>query len=145
VLGPFVTAYKAGATPSSSVVPPDGQLAVGAMWYRPILTTATCDSDFLGKPAGWENALYALNFAVLLSADTAGATINVMSDSTLIGSFGEKAGLNYGTVEGLVAGARSVKVIDETGVIITQGRSPNDVLAETDDVCNFNYIVVKVA
>lgn len=144
VLGPFITAYKASATTVSSIVPPEGLSAVGAMWYRPILTTATCDSDSLGKPAGWENALDAVNFAVLLPEGAAGIKINVMSGSTLIGSFDGIAGLNYGTVEGMVAGAQSIQVVGGTGTIVAQAASPSDVLAEANDVCNFNYVVVKV-
>jgi len=129
----------------SSVVPPGSLSAVGAMWYRPILTTATCDSDSLGKPAGWENALDAVNFAVLLPEGTSGVKINVMSGGKLIGSFAGIAGLNYGTVEGMVAGAQSVQVVGGTGATIAQASSPSNVLAEADDVCNFNYVVVKVA
>lgn len=145
VLGPFITAYKAGATAVSSVVPPEDLSAVGAMWYRPILKTATCESDSLGKPSGWENALDAVNFAVLLPEGTTGVTINVISGRKLIGSFAGTAGLNYGTVEGMVAGPQSIQVVGETGAVVAQAASPSDVLAEADDVCNFNYVVVKVA
>lgn len=144
VLGPFITAYKAKATTVSSIVPPSGVSVVGAMWYRPILTTATCDADSLGRPKGWENALDAVNFAVLLPKDTSGVKINVKSNGKVIGSFAGTAGLNYGTVEGMNAGAQSLEVVDGSGAVVANAASVTDVLAEASDVCNYNYVVVKV-
>jgi glucan endo-1,3-alpha-glucosidase len=145
VLGPFITAFKSNATAVSSIVPPDGVPAIGAMWYRTILTTATCASDPLGKPDGWENALDAVSFAVLLPDGTAGITIKVMSGGKLIGSFAGTAGLNYATVEGMVAGAQSVEVVDGSGAVVISASSTSDVLAEAGAVCNYNYNVVKIA
>jgi glucan endo-1,3-alpha-glucosidase len=148
VLPAFINAYKNNVTAVSTITPPNGKAAVGVMWYRPLLTTASCPHDPLGKPEGWQNAQDAINLAIILSGG-GNYTINVYSNNSLIGSFPGTAGLNGRTVTGLRAGSgggQRVEVVndaDRTTVISATGTK--DVLSETMGICNYNYEVVGLS
>ncbi|OKL62585.1 hypothetical protein UA08_02967 [Talaromyces atroroseus] len=164
VIPPFISAYKSGATDPSQITSSSmtagggsGKL-VGVMWYRTLLTTASCSNDSLGKPDNWENAQDAINYAVILPDLTNGDnygrnyTINVYSNNDMIGSFAGTFGLNGGTVLGLAAGSaesQRVEVVESsngvnaTTVLISKGKK--DVLSETSGICNYNYEVVAMS
>ncbi|KAK8157800.1 glycoside hydrolase [Phyllosticta citrichinensis] len=143
VIAPFITAYKNGATDVAAITP-FGAFAA-AFWYRPLLASASCSGDDLGKPSGWENALDALNFAVLLPEDTEGVTIKVYSGGNVIASVPGVAGLNAQSVPGIQLGAQKVELLKADGTVLGAGSGTVDVVAETDGTCNFNYQVVHVA
>ncbi|KAL1966115.1 hypothetical protein VTN77DRAFT_4863 [Rasamsonia byssochlamydoides] len=146
VLPSFISAYKSGVTDVSKLAPPSGKAAVGVMWYRTLLTTASCSSDSLGKPSGWQNAQDAINFAVILD-NKSSYTINVYSNNKQIGSFPASAGLNGQTVLGLQAGGgQRVEVVDAaTNTTVISATGTKDVLAEATGTCNFNYEVVALS
>lgn len=143
VLTPFITAYKASVTDTSKMSPPSGSSVVGAIWYRTILTSANCSSTIDGA----QNADDALNFAVILPADTSGIMINVYSNNTQIGSFSGLPGLNAQSVPGLQAGGnQGVEIVDASGTIIASAVGTKDVQQQlTGSVCNFNYEVVGLS
>ncbi|GAM35240.1 glucan endo-1,3-alpha-glucosidase [Talaromyces pinophilus] len=140
VITPFIQAYKAGATDISQITPPAGA-PVGALWYRTLLTTASCSSTI----SNYQSALDAVNFAVILPS--AGYTINVYSSSQLIGSFPGVAGLNYNSVPGLQAGSgQYIQVVDSGNNVVATATGTKSVAAEsTSSVCNWNYEVVGLS
>lgn len=140
VITPFIQAYKAGATDISQITPPAGA-PVGALWYRALLTTASCSSTI----SNYQSALDAVNFAVILPS--AGYTINVYSNSQLIGSFPGVAGLNYNSVPGLQVGSgQYIQVLDNGNNVVATATGTKSVAAEsTSSVCNWNYEVVGLS
>jgi glucan endo-1,3-alpha-glucosidase len=153
LIKPFITAYKSGSTSASDIVPTTGAAVQGAMWYRPLLKSASCSSDSLGKPSGWENAQDAINFGLVFAADTASGqyVINVYTDAaganTKIGQYDAVAGLNYATAAGVTTGQQSLEVVDSsTGDVVASATSTMAVEADISSggVCNFNYQVLEV-
>ena len=142
VLAPFIVAYKNGATSLSDVVP-FGEFA-GAFWYRPLLKSATCADDSLGRPDGADNALDQINIAMLLPADSSGVTLRVSSGGNVVATLDTQPGLNMAAVP-IQTGAQSVQLVGPDGTIMGAGSSTQDVVAETTGVCNFNYQVVHIA
>lgn len=144
LLTPFITAYKAGAKEISAVIPLNGARAVGAFWYRTILTTATCASDPMGKPCNWSSAEDVVNVAVLLSSAAVGAKIDVYSGGVLIGSRTGVKGLNAWSIAGLKTGSVSVEVMPKAGSsALVSGIGSMKVAADAA-VCNYNYQVVAL-
>jgi glucan endo-1,3-alpha-glucosidase len=143
LLKAFLAAYKSGARSASDVVPTDGKNAQGVFWYRPILATASCYGDSLGKPQGWENADDAVNVAILLSGSAIGATVNVYSGDSLLKSFTGAAGLNSWSVLGMRVGAQKVEVVGTDGSVLLSKEGDHAVMADAT-VCNFNYAVVPL-
>jgi glucan endo-1,3-alpha-glucosidase len=142
IVGPFIKAYKAGSSNIADIVPSNAAKASGVFWHRTILTTASCPSDPVGKPSGWQNAEDVVNVAILLSADAIGSTINVYSGGSQIGSMIGVIGLNAWSVAGLTVGAVKVEVLPlggETPLLSTSGT--RDVAADAA-ICNYNYQVV---
>jgi glucan endo-1,3-alpha-glucosidase len=137
VITPFIKAYKAGATSISQIVPTTTK-PVGAFWYRPLLTTASCSSSI----ANYQSARDVVNFAVVLPST--GYTIKVFSNNKLIGSFVGQKGLNYNSVLGLaVGGGQMIQVVDGSNNIIASASGTKSVLAQsTNATCNWNYEVV---
>ncbi|KAL1949764.1 hypothetical protein VTO73DRAFT_8645 [Trametes versicolor] len=142
VLAPFIVAYKNGAT-SAADVTSFGAFA-GAFWYRPLLLTAQCASDPLGKPDGAQNAVDELSYAVLLPADSTGVTVRVSSGGNVVATFPTTPGLNANTVP-IQLGAQRVELVGADGNVIGAGDGTKDVVGETDGVCNFNYEVADIS
>ncbi|KAI0636141.1 glycoside hydrolase [Trametes polyzona] len=142
VLAPFIVAYKNGKR-SLSDVTPFGAFA-GAFWYRPLLKTASCSSDGLGKPSGWQNAQDEIDIAMLLPASSSGATLRVYSGGSLVATIPTKPGLNMASVP-IRTGPQRVELVAANGSILGAGSSTQDVVADTSGVCNFNYQVVHIA
>ncbi|KAL1870930.1 hypothetical protein Plec18167_007236 [Paecilomyces lecythidis] len=143
VLSPFIAAYKDGATDISKISPPSGASAVGAIWYRTLLKSASCASTISGS----QNADDALNFAIILPTDTSGVTINVYSNNNRIGSYSGLPGLNDQSVSGLhTGGNQRIEVVDASGTTIASAVGTKDVQQQsTGSVCNFNYEVVGLS
>ena len=142
VLAPFIVAYKNGAT-STSAITPFGEFA-GAFWYRPLLSTASCSADSLGRPDGADNARDQINIAVLLPANTTGVTMRVSSGGSVVATLPTQPGLNSAAVS-IKTGAQKVELVGPDGQVMGAGSSTQDVVSDTDGVCNFNYQVVHIA
>jgi glucan endo-1,3-alpha-glucosidase len=78
------------------MAPPEGERAVGAMRYRSMLKDASCEGDPLGKPSGWEAAVDAVNYAIVLPAGASGMQIRTSSGETELQTVDVVGGLNYG-------------------------------------------------
>jgi glucan endo-1,3-alpha-glucosidase len=152
VISPFISAYKAGATDVSQMVvsstnSSSDSLINGSIWYRTLLTTASCSSGI----QNYEQALDAMNFAIILpQSNTTVYTITVHSNGQQIGSFAGKSGLNWQTVLGLQAGKASsqvVRVVDSSGNIVASAVGTKDVFSQSNDstLCNWNYEVVGLS
>jgi hypothetical protein len=118
------------------MAPPSGADAIGAMWYRPILKTASCQ-----KPENWQSAVDAVNYAVVVSPDAAaGLSIRVTSGGEVIGEHPAQAGLNYATVTGIRTGSQAVELVRDGNVVLS---APSVVdVVETNEDCFFNFHVV---
>ncbi|EED14793.1 glucan endo-1,3-alpha-glucosidase agn1 precursor, putative [Talaromyces stipitatus ATCC 10500] len=140
VIKPFITAFKNGATEVSSMVSESGN-PEGAIWYRTLLTSASCSSTI----TNYQQARDAINFAVILPSSSSPYTIEVYSNNQLIGTFSGVEGLNYESVPGLQAGGgQYIQVLDSTGDIVASANGTKNVLSEGSDssMCNWNYEVV---
>ncbi|KAJ2959214.1 hypothetical protein NQZ79_g5296 [Umbelopsis isabellina] len=140
VITPFIKAYKAGATDISQITPP-GSTPVGALWYRTLLTSASCSSSI----QNYQSAQDAMNFAVILPSSS--YSIHVYSDNQQIGSFAGKAGLNYNSVLGLKAGSgQYIQVLDSSNNVVATATGTKSVLTQsTNATCNWNYEVVGLS
>jgi hypothetical protein len=137
LITPFITAYRSGATSVSQIKPP-GSAPVGSMWYRTLMTSASCSSTIQNYQQGKD----VINFAVVLPS--AGYTVNVYSNSVRIGSFAGVAGLNYNAVPGLrVGGGQRLEIVDGSGSVVSSAAGTKNVAAQSaNSVCNWNYEVV---
>ncbi|KAI1638380.1 glycoside hydrolase family 71 protein [Biscogniauxia mediterranea] len=147
----FIAAFKAGAPDAGGMVPPGGGAFAGAMWYRPV--TKSCTGDV---PRGSGAALDAVNYAIVLPAggsSSDGMKVRVTSGGRVLATLPAQAGLNYGSVPGMVAGAQKVELLgpggggdDDDVVVVAAASSVVDVSdAPTDGFCNYNYYVVGLA
>lgn len=143
VIKPFIAAYKNGATDVAQIESQSGS-PEGAMWYRPLLTSASCASTI----TNYQQAKDAVNFAVILPAADTEYTIEVYSNNNLIGKFSGVEGLNYESVPGLQAGGgQSIRVLDGSGNVVKTANGTKDVSGESADasMCNWNYEVVGLS
>jgi glucan endo-1,3-alpha-glucosidase len=138
VIGPAITALKAGATTSADIVPTGDAEVTGAFWYRPILTTTACPN---GKPDGADNAQDAVNYAVLVAANSTGLAINISSGGSQIASESLSPGLNTNSIPSLVAGDVQVDIVDVSGSSVSSTTGPQPVNGDSADLCNYNYYV----
>ncbi|KAJ5929890.1 hypothetical protein N7454_006840 [Penicillium verhagenii] len=140
IITPFIKAYKAGATSISQISPPNNT-PVGSLWYRTLLTTASCSSTI----SNYQSALDTVNFAVILPSS--GYTINVYSNSNLIGTFVGQKGLNYNSVRGLSVGSgQMIEVLDSSNNVVASATGTKSVLAQSQNAtCNWNYEVVGLS
>lgn len=140
IVTPFIKAYKDGATSISEISPPSTK-PVGALWYRTLLSSASCSSSI----SNYQSALDTVNFGVILPST--GYKINVYSNSNLIGTFPGQKGLNYNSVLGLAAGSgQKIEVIDSSNNVVASATGTKSVLAESSNaICNWNYEVVGLS
>lgn len=140
IITPFIEAYKAGATDIAQISAP-GDKPVGTLWYRPLLTSASCSSSI----QNYQSGLDTVNFAVILPADS--YKIKVYSNNKLLETFDGKKGLNYNSVLGLEAGSgQKIEVVDGSDNVVASATGTKDVLAESsNDVCNWNFEVVGLS
>ncbi|CRG83032.1 hypothetical protein PISL3812_00380 [Talaromyces islandicus] len=140
VIKPFITAFKNNASDVSQIKP-SGSSPVGSLWYRPLLTSASCSNSIQNYQQGQD----AVNFAVVLPSD--GYSIEVYSNSKLIGNFSGVAGLNYQSVPGLQAGGGQSISILQGGNVVASAKGTKDVLSQSSNstICNWNYEVVGLS
>ncbi|KAB5575260.1 glycoside hydrolase [Coniochaeta sp. 2T2.1] len=139
VIKSWIAAYKAGGD-ASSMSPPSGSAAVGAMWYRTIPKDAACGGG--AKPDNWQSAADAVNYAVVVASGSAGSTIRVTSGGTVIRESTAVAGLNYGSATGLKLGAQKVELVSGDSVVLAANSLKN--VVSDDPACNFNYQVAPL-
>ena len=141
VIKPFIKAYKAGVTSVSGVTPTSGSVQ-GTMWYRTLLTSASCSSSITNYQQGQD----AINYAVILPAGSSGYSVKVFSNGKLLATTALQPGLNGGMVLGLEAGSASsqyIQVVSSSGSVIASATGTKAVLTEaTNATCNWNYEVV---
>ena len=139
LITPFIWAYKHGATDVSQLWA--GSSPVGTLWYRTLLTNASCSPTIQNYQQGQDT----VNFAVILPSS--GYIIQVYSNNDLIGSFKGKAGLNYNAVPGLqLGGGQRLVVQNSAGTLVAQATGTKDVLAQSPNAtCNWNYEVVGLS
>jgi glucan endo-1,3-alpha-glucosidase len=144
VFTPFIKAYKAGATDISGITPLSGS-AEGAMWYRPLLTSASCSNSI----SNYQEAQDAINYAVILPSDASGYSIKLYSNNNLLQTISGNAGLNGGMVLGLQSGAAStqkLEVVDSSGAVVASATGTKDVVGQSPNAtCNWNYEVVGLS
>lgn len=135
---PFIKAYKAGATEISQIA---ASSPVGSLWYRTLMTSASCSSSIQNYQQGQDT----VNFAVVLPSS--GYTINVYSNSQRIGSFAGTTGLNYNAVPGLQLGnGQMIEILDSAGNTVASATGTKEVLAQSpNSTCNWNYEVVGLS
>ncbi|KAI1848594.1 hypothetical protein JX265_011552 [Neoarthrinium moseri] len=129
----FITAFKNGVD-ASGMRPPSGKAMIGSMWYRTILTSASCSSDSLGKPSGSGAAKDAVNWAIVVNDGVAGVKAQVWSDGELIWKSSLSAGLNYFSTPGMRAGIQYIEVVDGENKILYSAQGAVDVQAEAGSV-----------
>jgi len=142
----FIGALKAGL-PASGMIPPIGKIAVGAMWYKTILSTSVCpnegSSNYTKKPDGWETATDSLNWAVVLPNDPQGMQIRTITNGRM-DYFQGKQGLNYGTVS-VEAGDQRLELLDWAGNVLLVASGGRCVSSSCPDcIYNMNYQVVEL-
>ncbi|CAF3482461.1 unnamed protein product [Adineta steineri] len=143
LLPPFIKAYKAGIKDVSSLIPSDGKAVSGVFWYRPLLKSASCINDFMGKPRGWMNAEDNFNLVVLADARASEYTINIYSGYDMLAWYRPVQGLNSWSIPGLRIGSQSIEIVDINGRVIASGKGTMTVIGDmSHGVCNYNYQVV---
>src|SRR6202042_858875 len=103
-----------------------GSSPVGTLWYRTLLTSASCSSSI----QNYQSAQDTVNFAVVLPSSA--YTINVYSNNQLIGSFAGQKGLNYNAVPGLqVGGGQMLEILDSSKNQVASAVGTKNVLAQS--------------
>jgi len=130
LIASFIAAWKANK-PAKEMVPPNGAPAVGALWYKTILSSSTCPiSDNLlyyeySLPAdGFNTGKDQLNYAVVIEAGATGYSLNAYSGGIELGSVILVPGLNYGAFPGSRAGNQQLFLWHNGAVVLsaTTGR-----------------------
>lgn len=143
LISSFITAYKNGVG-ASGMRPTTGADLVGSMWYRTILTTASCADDDDGKPSGSGAAKDAVNWAIVVNDGVTGATAQVWSNGVLIYKMALSAGLNYFSAPGMSTGIQYLEVVDANSNVLYSAQGTVSVSAQAGDVCNYNYQVAEL-
>lgn len=140
----FNTAFKAGAA-ASGMRPVNGDAVTGALWHRGFLRSSSCSADPWGRPSNWAWTRDTVNWAIVMPADAAGARVQVYSGGRQIASRALRPGLNYGSEEGMVAGAQYVEVVRDvnggTQQIFSKTSHVQVTANPKDNICNYNYVV----
>jgi glucan endo-1,3-alpha-glucosidase len=141
LLSPFIKAYKSGTATSGSQILPPGSAPVGSLWYRTLLTSASCSPSIQNYQQGQDT----INYAVLLPSN--GYTIKVYSNNGLIGSFAGTTGLNYRAVPGLSIGSgQYIQILNSAGSVVASATGTKQVSAQSSNAtCNWNYEVVGLS
>ncbi|KND86300.1 Mutanase [Tolypocladium ophioglossoides CBS 100239] len=136
---PLINSFTSAFKGNGSMVPPGGSRAVGAMWYRPVLKSASCQ-----KPDNWQSALDAVNYAVIVAKNVTSPRIRVTTgNGKVLSDTPAKVGLNYAAVLGVQSGPQKVELLSGNVTMMT-ATSIADITADSSD-CVFNYKVVGLA
>ena len=142
----FIRAWKAGGL-ASSMPPPSGVPAVGAIWYKTILQNTTCSKDgqdmYWEKPEGFETGTDSLNWAVILPAGSSDLRIQAISGNVVLSTVEAGPGLNFNSPNGEQAGEQRLELLDAGGNIVMSTTGGRCVEADSPDgMYNMNYHVV---
>jgi len=144
ILPSFLTAWKSGATDTSSMYPTNGAEVQGTFWHHTLLAAGTCPDDSLGPPQGVDTVEDKVTAVILVAKGNTGFTAVITSGSTQLGTQGLTEGYNGFSFEGLTTGTVVVSVKDSTGNTVVQGTGPIAVVS-TAELCNYNFQVVALA
>ncbi|TGJ88363.1 hypothetical protein E0Z10_g483 [Xylaria hypoxylon] len=141
LISSFISAFKAGASDTSSMVPSNGASFAGAVWYRGVLKSCL-NNGADGTPRGSGGARDTIVYAIVLPASSQGFQVRVSSGGQVLATQSVAAGLSYNSIEGLKTGAQLLELIDGSGTVVAKANSKVDVSDQpTDGFCNFNYYV----
>ena len=130
LIASFIAAWKADE-PATSMAPPSGTPAIGALWYKTILDSSTCpvsDSALIANyslpPDGFDTGTNQLNYAVVIEAGATGYSLEAYSNGVELGSVNLVPGLNYGAFSGAQAGYQQLYLWNNGAVVLsaTTGR-----------------------
>nr|RBQ87628.1 hypothetical protein FVER53263_00029 [Fusarium verticillioides] len=146
----FIHAWKNGGSMVPAFSKRDEAIPQGAFWHKSIFQTTTCpggDSSvkYFQEPNGTDAGQDALHWALVVPAQAAGFTVNVMSNGKSISSKVLQAGLNYDTVEdGIEEGTQ--RLVIKNGDTIVGGTDRGRCLAREchDGIYNFNPVIMPV-
>lgn len=127
------------------MTPPANTLAVGAMWYKTTLHTATCPSSAT-VPEGWTTGTDSLNWAIVLASGQEGMQVRAISNGVVLQTAAVSPGLNSGSRSGVQAGNQLLELQDASGTVVwsaTGGRCVSS--GCPDGIYNMNYQVVGLA
>ena len=108
----FIGAYKNGG----SMAPPSGATAIGAMWYKTILQSASCSGAT--QPNGWSTGADALNWAVVLPSGASGYKVRATSNGNVLNTVSVNPGLNFGSPTGVQAGSQLLELLNSAGTVV---------------------------
>ena len=127
------------------MTPPQGAAAIGAIWYKTILQNASCSNSTV-KPRGFDRGRDALNWAVVLPAESSGMQVKVTSNGEILQTVNVKAGLNHGSPDGMRAGEQKLELLDARGMVVMMASSGVHVSSVCQDgILNMNYHVVGLS
>lgn len=108
----FIEAYKSG----SSMAPPSGATAVGAMWYKTVLQNASCSGAT--QPDGWSIGTDSISWAIVLPSTSSGMTVRATSNGDVISTVSVNPGLNFCSPTGVQAGAQMLELVNSAGTVV---------------------------
>lgn len=132
----FIRAYKVGAKSAAAMKPATPGVPTGSMWYRTVLSTASCQ-----KPKDGETEIDSVNFAVVLPVGAEGYTTRIRSGGKVIDSRPAKPGLNYASVRGIRSGKQVLELVDSDGKACMIADGGLEVSGEAEGRCNYNFQV----
>ncbi|KAM0540864.1 hypothetical protein ACHAPJ_013476 [Fusarium lateritium] len=146
----FIHAWKNGGSMVPAFSKRDESLPQGALWHKSIFQDTTCpggnsDVKYFQAPNGTDAGQDALHWALVVPANAAGWTVDVVSNGKSISSKVLQAGLNYGTIEdGIQEGTQ--RLVIQNGKEIVAGTDRGRCLAQAchDGIYNFNPQVMAV-
>ncbi|KAJ0152877.1 Berberine bridge enzyme-like 21 [Fusarium oxysporum f. sp. albedinis] len=117
----FVNAYKTGQS-ASQMTPMNGDVLVGAAWYRTELSDVKCPYEgndaYYNKPDGWDDDVNYLYYAIILNPSY-GSGYKVTVSGSTEHTAPLNPGMNYGYGAGEVqTGAQQITVKDPSGNVI---------------------------
>jgi len=141
LIASFIKAWKAGGT-SSSMVPPPNTQAVGAIWYKTILQTATCPNN-APQPQGWDTGSDSLNWAIVVGTGYSGMKVRAISNGVVLQTANVYPGMNWGSPSGVQAGVQRLELVDSTGKVVMSATGGKCVSSGCPDgIYNMNFQVV---
>jgi glucan endo-1,3-alpha-glucosidase len=124
--------------------PPANTLAVGALWYKTILQSASCSN--VAKPQGFDTGTDSLDWAVIIAPGSSGMQVRTISNGVTLQTAAVSPGLNWGSPTGVKAGVQTLEVLDASGKVVMSATQGKCVSAGCPDgVYNMNYQVLGLA
>lgn len=142
LLTSFLVTYKNGGK-AIDMAPVDGSsLAVGAIWYKTILTSSTCpgapNANLYNatRPDGFDTATDTLSYAVVISPEAPSYTLRAISNGKITIISNLHQGLNYGSVD-VQAGYQRMELVDSGNNIVLAATGGRCISAGCPD-CLYN-------